>query len=220
MLDRNTLVPADLTAFQLRALLLSRGHVHLVDVRTGPEIDSGMIPGACHLEWPGPFQDKITKLSKEEIIVLYCRTGNRAGQARDFMLGLGYQEERVINFGGFSKWTDASGPSVTQPTGECECVGIERGPVSWDGKDGIRIFPNPFNPVVTIMVRRYAYSVRRVSLKIYDISGKLVKDFTPYASRITPYTFTWNASQYHSGTYILKALIGNKIYSRKLILQK
>jgi hypothetical protein len=84
----------------------------------------------------------------------------------------------------------------------------------------LEVWPNPFNSNVKIMVRRYAYGVQRVSSQRYDISGQLVKDFSPYASRITPYAFTWNSSHYPAGTYIIKANIGNKTLSKKVLLQK
>jgi hypothetical protein len=91
---------------------------------------------------------------------------------------------------------------------------------SVQGKMRLEVYPNPFNSAVKIMVRRYAYGVWRVSLKIYDISGKLVKDFTPYASRITPYSFAWNASTLPAGIYLLKLNVGQKTITKKLFLQK
>jgi hypothetical protein len=84
----------------------------------------------------------------------------------------------------------------------------------------ILVSPNPFNSTVKIMVRRYAYGVRRVSTQIYDISGKLVKDFTPYASRITPYTFAWNTAALPSGIYILRATVGSRTFTKRIFLQK
>jgi hypothetical protein len=106
---------------------------------------------------------------------------------------------------------------------ESVTIGVEDkqdNPAGLEVKNLLTILPNPFNPAVKIMVRRYAYGVQRVSSQIYDISGKLVKDFTPYASRITPYTFTWNAFQHPSGVYILKATLGNRTLTKKLVLQK
>jgi hypothetical protein len=82
----------------------------------------------------------------------------------------------------------------------------------------VEVMPNPFNLAVKIIVRRYAYSVRSISLQIYDISGKLVKDFTPYASRITPYTVTWNAFHLPPGIYILKVKTKTRSISKKLFL--
>jgi hypothetical protein len=96
----------------------------------------------------------------------------------------------------------------------------EKAPVEVDPGAILCVAPNPFNSNVKIMVRRYAYGVRRVSLQIYNISGKLVKDFTPYASRITPYAFTWNASQCASGIYIVQVTAGKKVFRKKAVLIK
>jgi hypothetical protein len=82
------------------------------------------------------------------------------------------------------------------------------------------VTPNPFNSAVKIMVRCYAYGVQRVSLQIYDISGKPVKDYTPYASRITPYTFAWNASRLPNGLYLVKVSMGTKTATKKIFLSK
>jgi hypothetical protein len=82
----------------------------------------------------------------------------------------------------------------------------------------LRVYPNPFNQAVKIMVRRSAYGVRRVSLQIYDIRGKMIKDFTPYASRITPYAYTWTPSRLPAGLYLVRARTGNRVLERKLLL--
>jgi hypothetical protein len=97
---------------------------------------------------------------------------------------------------------------------------VDKGGGAVLGDDVLSVSPNPFNSNVKIMIRRYAYGVWRVSSQIYNISGKLVKDFTPYASRITPYAFTWNASQHPCGIYIASLKIGNKTYQKPLYLIK
>jgi hypothetical protein len=94
---------------------------------------------------------------------------------------------------------------------------VQETPVQVKGLE-MSVKPNPFNSAVNIMVRRYAYGVRRVSLQIYNISGKLVKDFTPYASRITPYTFSWNASQHPPGIYFLQLQAGTHKITKQVTL--
>jgi hypothetical protein len=97
---------------------------------------------------------------------------------------------------------------------------ISQAPVNGDEGIGIAAQPNPFNRTVKIMVRRYAYGVRRISSQIYDIKGKLIKNFTPYASRITPYTFTWNAAHHPAGIYIIRLKTDKGQYTKRIFLQK
>ena len=72
----------------------------------------------------------------------------------------------------------------------------------------------PFNPLTKIQ-----YNTGKIgfgALKIYNISGKPV-----FSENIKDQgIIEWNASGLASGVYIVKAKIGNKIYSRILLLQK
>jgi hypothetical protein len=84
----------------------------------------------------------------------------------------------------------------------------------------VSVFPNPFNSSIKINVRREAYGVRRVSLQIYDISGKLVADLTPYAARIMPYAYTWNAPHLPSGIYLIQVKSGGSQYTKTVLLAR
>jgi len=54
----------------------------LVDVRTPAEFASGHIDGAVNIDFEDPsFTTEITKLDKTKTYFLYCRSGNRSGQA-------------------------------------------------------------------------------------------------------------------------------------------
>jgi hypothetical protein len=100
-----------------------------------------------------------------------------------------------------------------------EDIGVEQG-VHGGGEVVLKVWPNPFNSAVKIMVRRYAYGVKRVSLQIHNILGKKVADLTPYASRITPYTYIWNTSHLPSGIYLLRLNVNNRVFKRRLTLIK
>jgi rhodanese-related sulfurtransferase len=85
----------------------------LIDVRTVSEVaSSGMIGNArCkpyNVPWTDAFKQHASSLLKQQQIVLYCQSGNRAGQAAKYLDSLGY--ENVYNAGGFGTWTtrDAS----------------------------------------------------------------------------------------------------------------
>ncbi|MGN1190045.1 MAG: rhodanese-like domain-containing protein [Candidatus Ornithospirochaeta sp.] len=75
----------------------------LLDVRTKEEYDSGYIPGAINI----PLND-INQLStislpdKSQMILVYCRSGNRSKQASEILVKLGYSN--IIEIGGISSW--------------------------------------------------------------------------------------------------------------------
>jgi hypothetical protein len=93
-----------------------------------------------------------------------------------------------------------------------------------DGLTALRLIaqPNPFNAVIRISVQRSAISVQRVvpQVRIYDISGKMLKSLTRNAECRTQYAFTWNAAGLPSGIYLVKARLGGKTLTRRIYLLK
>ncbi len=79
------------------------GHV-IVDVRWQDEYDAGHIPGAILIP-----NESITAAQpealpdKEQIILIYCRSGNRSKQAAQKLADMGYTN--VYEFGGIIDWT-------------------------------------------------------------------------------------------------------------------
>ncbi len=78
------------------------GHI-IVDVRRQDEYDAGHIPGAILIpnetigsEMPEALPDK------DQIILIYCRSGNRSRQAAQKLFDMGYT--RIFEFGGISTW--------------------------------------------------------------------------------------------------------------------
>lgn len=77
----------------------------ILDVRTQDEVDAGMIPDAAHIDiYKGQgFIDEVGKMDKSKNMYVYCRTGNRSGQACQIMDGLGFKNTYNL-MGGFSEW--------------------------------------------------------------------------------------------------------------------
>ena len=78
------------------------GHV-VVDVRRQDEYDAGHIPGAVLI----PNEDIGTEMPKElpdpdQIILIYCRSGNRSRQAAQKLFDMGYTN--IYEFGGINTW--------------------------------------------------------------------------------------------------------------------
>ncbi len=60
-------------------------------------------------------------------------------------------------------------------------------------------------------------------LKVFNLQGNLVGDLsnnTHNASTVKSSSVTWNASSYRSGIYIVKAIIGNKILTQRILLNR
>lgn len=86
------------------------GHI-IVDVRRQDEYDAGHIPGAILI----PNESIGTEPPKElpdlnQIILIYCRSGNRSKQAAEKLAAMGYTN--VYEFGGISTWTGEDRKSV------------------------------------------------------------------------------------------------------------
>ena len=89
------------TAKQMMAV--DDGHV-VVDVRRRDEYDAGHIPGAILIPNESIGCDSPEALPDyDQIILIYCRSGNRSKQAAQKLAGMGYKN--IYEFGGINKWT-------------------------------------------------------------------------------------------------------------------
>jgi len=79
-------------------------NVVLLDVRTAQEIAEGAIEGAVTIDFfDKDFQTKISTLDKNKNYFVYCRSGNRSGQACQLMDQLGFKS--LVNLdGGMLAW--------------------------------------------------------------------------------------------------------------------
>jgi len=77
-------------------------------------------------------------------------------------------------------------------------------------------YPNPFNPETDITYRVVAKS--KISLKIYDISGREVKTIVDGIQPAGEYSVSFDASGLASGIYIYKLQAGQFVQSRKMLL--
>ncbi len=87
------------------------GHV-IVDVRRMDEYIEGHIPGAICIPNENIDQEKPEKLpDTDQIILVYCRSGNRSKQAAEKLAAMGYRN--VYEFGGIITWTGETVTGVT-----------------------------------------------------------------------------------------------------------
>jgi rhodanese-related sulfurtransferase len=86
----------------------------VIDVRGPDEVAEGAIVGATVLDFnAGEFQAKIGGYDRNAAYLVYCRSGNRSGQAVAIMKGLGFTD--VIDAGAYVDLAAAGAETTTQP---------------------------------------------------------------------------------------------------------
>lgn len=87
----------------------------------------------------------------------------------------------------------------------------------------LRMYPNPFNPTTTLIYN--APSATDVSLKIYNVDGRLVKTLVSGTVTRGVHTIEWDArnnagNTMASGIYFVKLRIADEVLTSKLVLLK
>ncbi|MCL2248481.1 MAG: rhodanese-like domain-containing protein [Oscillospiraceae bacterium] len=91
------------TITALEAELMMLDDVIIVDVRNQDEFVGGHIPGAILLPAPEIRENAERMLpDKNQVILVYCRSGARSAAAARELVSLGYTE--VYDFGGILDW--------------------------------------------------------------------------------------------------------------------
>ena len=89
----------------------------ILDVRTPEEFVEKHILNAVNVPNENIGDEDIVELpNKDQLILVYCRSGNRSKQASEKLVALGYTN--VYEFGGINEWTG----ETMQGTGETESV--------------------------------------------------------------------------------------------------
>lgn len=79
------------------------GEYIIVDVRTQEEYAEGHIPGAVCIPNESIGTEEIAELpDKDQVVYVYCRSGNRSKQAADKLADMGYTN--IVEFGGIIDW--------------------------------------------------------------------------------------------------------------------
>jgi rhodanese-related sulfurtransferase len=83
-----------------------------LDVRTPSEFAEGHVEGARLIDFQsGNFENEIAALDKNATYAVYCRSGNRSGQAVKVMQDAGFTNVFNMN-GGVIDWANAGLPLV------------------------------------------------------------------------------------------------------------
>ena len=101
----------DLSVNEFSAKVAEAGVITL-DVRTPGEFMGGYIEGAKNIDFQsGNFENEIAALDKNATYAVYCRSGNRSGQAVKVMHDAGFHSVYNLN-GGVIDWANAGLPLV------------------------------------------------------------------------------------------------------------
>ena len=94
------------------ATKVAEAGVITLDVRTPGEYMGGFIQGAQNIDFQsGNFENEIASLDKNATYAVYCRSGNRSGQAIKVMHDAGFHNVYNLN-GGVIDWANAGLPLV------------------------------------------------------------------------------------------------------------
>lgn len=75
----------------------------ILDVRTAEEFKDKRIPDAINIPNETIGAEEIPELpDKDQLILVYCRSGNRSKQASEKLAALGYTN--IVEFGGIIDW--------------------------------------------------------------------------------------------------------------------
>ena len=96
--------------------LIKTGHTPvIVDVRSSREYKAGHVPGAVHLPfWLAFARTDEINAPKDELVVVYCAHGPRAGIGKAALLLEGFTQVRYLQ-GHMTGWYKAGLPVETSP---------------------------------------------------------------------------------------------------------
>ena len=93
---------------QTVAQIKDRADVVVFDVREQVEYDEGHIPGVTLIPL-GEVANRLSEIPKDKTVIMTCRSGNRSGQATDFLRQNGYTNVHNME-GGIVAWQQAGLP--------------------------------------------------------------------------------------------------------------
>ena len=96
---------ADLSQEEWTEQLHKDENAFILDVRTDDGVEEGHIPKSKQIDiYLGQgFIDELQKLDKSKNYYVYCRSGNRSGQACAIMNSIGFENTYNLE-GGFMNW--------------------------------------------------------------------------------------------------------------------
>jgi phage shock protein E len=100
----------DISVSEAKTLMEEKPYLVILDVRTVSEYEEGHVEEAINI----PVQeldDRIDEISKNDELLVYCRTGNRSGQAVNILESSGFTKIFHM-YEGITGWKNAGYPLV------------------------------------------------------------------------------------------------------------
>jgi len=82
--------------------MINRDDVHIIDVREEYEYNSGHIENAINISVNDINKINKDSISLNDVVIVYCQSGNRSRKAAQVLIDLGYQN--VYDMGGVNLW--------------------------------------------------------------------------------------------------------------------
>ena len=99
-----------ITMDEAKTIFEQSGDYIILDVRTFEEFNGGHIPGAICIPNENIVSEPPAELpDKDQLIYVYCRSGNRSKKAAQKLVDMGYTN--IVEFGGIIDW---KGETVTE----------------------------------------------------------------------------------------------------------
>ena len=101
--NKQEAVYVNITAEQAKEIMDTQEGYIILDTRTQEEYDEGHIPGAILIPHDGILEKAESVLTdKDQLILVYCRSGRRSKLAAEDLKKLGYTN--IKEFGGIIDW--------------------------------------------------------------------------------------------------------------------
>ena len=101
---RNSLGYKQISMSEAVKMMETEKNYIILDVRRADEYAGGHIPGAINIANESIGTEEIPNLpDRKQLILVYCRSGNRSKQASEKLVKLGYTN--IVEFGGILDWT-------------------------------------------------------------------------------------------------------------------
>ena len=103
VVEENKIVYKTITQVEAKEIIDTTSEYIILDVRTLEEYNTGHIPNAINIPNEVILEKAGSILTdKEQVILVYCRSGRRSKEAASKLVELGYSN--VLEFGGIIDW--------------------------------------------------------------------------------------------------------------------